>query len=294
MEIETRPYDTEGLLSLLVDSGAMHYTTRPYLLDLLKHGAFIAGGFARVVMADFERRGPEAIGGYLGTSKGETFDQYKHDKNDIDVFFPDERTRNHCIRLFPFPMGSSHVSPGGNAVNVLHGKQTIVQVVTKFTSPVDQMLKRFDMTNGCVAFTKDKLHIVRGWEELEASKLLHVNHWNHIGTLRRVGSWMSKHGYTDLHPDSVPGFNAAMIALFERVSTDEIIMGSNGSYVEFDKYKFLSFAKRDFALKNSMGYFLTLLASLTPFYDDYNWAANELKRRIRLECTKNDPKGDKK
>lgn len=310
IELKTRPFDTKSFLDTLVKNFVITRGTRQLLDTCLASGGFIAGGFVRLALHNFgahmvdehltfeygyyedqktaaDKMEKDALWGltkYLRSHDTvDKLDRFKSGKNDIDVFFPDKGSLASFVKTFGWDATKFIVneSPAGNALTILCDNRVVVQLITRFTAPVDEMLSSFDIINGAVAITSDSVVFPQQWFELERERVIRVNHWSHDQTIRRVARWGWKHELETLHPDDIEHYNAKLMEMFDRIHTDGKIEVENGLVI-YDMPSFLKSLNHPSFLKNVDGAMLVLLSSMASIYDDYNWAFTEFKNRSSI------------
>jgi hypothetical protein len=182
-----------------------------------KHGAYIAGGFARQVLqfGDSRELRPGACPGkaygtlcqYLGS--GDRIDTtrrfWRAERGDIDLFFP-SRT---ALIAFNIEISDSKLLSNVYCASTTHSatelhcdSTTRVQIVSHKPAPIDELLNGFDIYNAMVAFNHEETVIPPQWHALEAEKMVHVHSWEKFNIILRINKYYRRHGMNKLSPKS--------------------------------------------------------------------------------------------
>lgn len=197
-----------------------------------QRGAYVAGGFARVVAA-YEpgtEDGDSRIRQYLGVGhKIERQRRFpKTGRGDVDVFFPSESSLASFlgdVALEPVLKGLPiHEMASGAAVEFDCDEVVVVQVITSRTAPIEEMLSGFDLYNAMVAFNGEEFIEPVGWRELEKQKMVHVSNWTSPYVINRITKWFYKHRMTTLSPKTSTEIGTYAIEIIAQLKKEPIAM----------------------------------------------------------------------
>lgn len=163
------PFDTIEFMRCFMTGDLYAGKERSLVIDALCMGGFIAGGFSRTFHHD-----PLRLRNYVQSIHG-----------DIDLFFRSKKTLDEFLRKnqdYPFRRSLNTWCTPGNSV----------QIITCSMGQPHDILRMFDISNACVAMTKNSIMRPDGYDELHASKMLHVQRWDDA-SVARVRKWFCKH-----------------------------------------------------------------------------------------------------
>lgn len=189
--------------------------TRGLLGMMFEHGGYIAGGFGTILARhyllnnhedadEFDHRVRRALG---QPEKDKDMGPFRNAGcGDIDVWFPTQEAYN-AFRDDPRLPGiiqqfDIQVKPTltGAAVEYLVDGDARIQVVHRWTQPLEDQIRAFDIFNGAVAFTNTECVTPEHWELLEQNKMIHVSTWASPWTINRFIKWVDRKGYTSATP----------------------------------------------------------------------------------------------
>lgn len=166
------------------------------IVQVLKHGGFIAGGFPRALLS--------------GMSLSDYFEKKA---GDIDVFFPNETSMKCALDevMHSFAPETAR-SMAGFAVDTWLSRKHVnilgcdvrlkMQLIdTRFGSPLD-IIRGFDLRNSMVGFDMRRGWVVDGWRELQDANVLDLARQGDQGIMLggRVAKYVKKYGYDVLSP----------------------------------------------------------------------------------------------
>lgn len=210
---------SEPLLKILRSCRSISTTTRDLLALVFEHDGYIAGGFGTVI-ARFEVAGIgrlsdngiwDPVRRHLGSPEphieklaGVAF--HNVGCGDIDVWFSSEASMRGFLsdprRLAMIDGGSVHINttPTNAAIEHIIDKDARIQTITRYVMPLEEQIGHFDIYNGMVALTNDKIVYPEHFVQLETNKMLHVANWNSPWTVNRFFKWMNRKGYKSVTP----------------------------------------------------------------------------------------------
>lgn len=172
-------------------------------LAALKHGAYVAGGCARVACSS---RSLDAIDNKPATLRLIDYldvhnhvdvkefgnPHYRRGRGDIDVFFSNvdslgkflnssELRSVECVRTTNY--AQTHVTTTG----------ALIQVITGFIHPIKEQLSRFDLLNAMVAFNDKEVIAAEGWREADDAAVLNIVNWAGPFIVSRAAKWIRRH-----------------------------------------------------------------------------------------------------
>lgn len=230
-------HSQSNALRLSSDVGAcpLFYDTQRFIQLAFDHGAYCAGGFATIVaratLNVFTNSGPEfyaAVTGHLNKSRRVTpnnTSQYATTgKGDIDLFFPSPQSikefyaSDEVFHLLGTSAWSRLSALGLAREHFFCDGTEKVQVITKYTGQIKDLLSCFDIYNASVAFNKYHMIVPVGWFDLEKDRMLHVNRWNNF-TVGRVNKYMRNKGYDKLSSKTASEICDKALAAFSESAT---------------------------------------------------------------------------
>lgn len=209
--------------------------TRELLSLAFEHGGYIAGGFGAILARHFvlgedadnvesfylqvrqHLGAPTAHPPMPGQPEG-SMRSNNVGSGDIDVWFPDEPS---LAAFLNDPRRTNMLSMGvvlaketitGTAIEHIIEHDARVQVIVRFLMPLEEQLSRFDIYNGMVGVTNDKIVFPEHWEVLERARILHVSTWKTPWTVNRFFKYLQRKGYMHVTPSTA---NAVLTEAFK-------------------------------------------------------------------------------
>lgn len=173
------------------------------------HGAYVAGGFARVALKDpsiSSEHAYDRIVSYLQSSESINRDRrhFHANRGDVDLFFPDDRSLKAFgveLNLTPsLAVIPRHQEPPRACFDLDCDDRVIVQVICGYLAPIEQQLRSFDLYNAMVAFNDKESIIPTEWAFLEEERMIHVVNWTSPYVINRICKWFYKHGMRKMTP----------------------------------------------------------------------------------------------
>jgi hypothetical protein len=189
-----------------------HIVTNPVIAAGLSNGGWIAGGFARAILAG------ESIVNYLYPEKSSA----GVNAGDIDIFFPNkeasystavliEEKVNRKMKLQPYRFAiDCHLRSGHQmlehlekcGVNRSRISEVRVQIVLNppdgFKPTLLETLDNFDLINCMVGIDGQHIYFPAEWEELEGSKSLKIAKSETPFLGRRLAKYLFERGYENI------------------------------------------------------------------------------------------------
>lgn len=197
-----------------------------------KHGAYVAGGFARIIAVHElgTETGDDRIRRYLGV--GQSIERnarlWKASKGDVDLFFPHLKALELFwadVALDPVLKGIPiHPMKSNACVELDCDKDTVVQVITSRTAPIEMMLSGFDLYNAMVAFNGEEFIEPVGWRALEEQRMVHVVNWTSPYVINRITKWFYKHHMKNLSPKTASEIGPYALEVVARLQKEPIVM----------------------------------------------------------------------
>lgn len=220
--------------------------TKSILLLGFKHGAYIAGGFARLIAQwklgmvsenEFKFR----VTNHMGTldinnlidRDSVSWKRSRAGRGDIDLFF---RSKESIAAFFDELQNltvQNYIvsSPGGNAQEIVVNDFFRIQVITKVTGSPIQVLSGFDIVNSMVAFdASGNLIMHSDWEQLEKTTTLSVNDIQTPYTMYRVFKYFARKGYVNLTPESSNILTKFAINFIDQTKNKSFVTKSGESF----------------------------------------------------------------
>lgn len=172
------------------------FDTTPDLVSLaFSHGAYVAGGFARIMISADNKSVDDLRDAII---------EHRGLSGDIDLFFPNDEAINSFLGALKRDRNlrrafNANVSPTGACINFQNSVSQL-QVVKRYTGDIIDVLSSFDIYNGMVAFNDKEKIVPSGWDELDDAKLLHVANWGSDFTIARIVKWQMRHHLRGLTP----------------------------------------------------------------------------------------------
>lgn len=206
------------LLQQFAEDRVMCAWTRSLLQTAFDHGGYIAGGFGTIVarhaVVGIVKKGHDAdwhdpVRRHLGDPErlNANAGQWRNvGCGDIDVWFPDQASLNGFLnderRLFGISKNYISIDTTVTKAAIEHviEKDARIQVVTRYLMPMIEQISHFDIYNGMVAVTNDKIVYPEHLPQLELNSMLHVVTWDSPWTVNRFFKWMHRKGYTNVTP----------------------------------------------------------------------------------------------
>jgi hypothetical protein len=208
----------QPLIQQLASERAVRSGTRELLQAVFDHGGYIAGGFgtvlARSLVAGIVKKGfdpglYEPVRQHLGDPQRPKLDAGPWRNvgcGDIDVWFPDRASLDGFLndkrRLDAIQNGSVSVDTTVTKAAIEHivDRDARIQVITRYLMPLHDQIAHFDIYNGMVAVTNDKIVYPEHFSTLEKQNMIHVVTWDSPWTVNRFFKWMFRKGYTSVTP----------------------------------------------------------------------------------------------
>lgn len=211
-------------------------------MELMKNGAYISGGFARIVgrclfqkqeILPFDDEPTYRVSRYLYchrqptaiTPKGEYSATWKSGAGDIDFWFRTAEQATHSLQLLNRYCAASKVPPqwiGSSPASWAHEilwNRIIIQMIHKIYGAPQDLLSNFDLHNAMCYLDESGFHYTKDWFRYESRNELGINKIDSCSILWRVNKWCSKHHLT-LSKKSEEAYIEAMTQLHEKVSKD--------------------------------------------------------------------------
>jgi len=229
-------FDTD-YIETLRKTRVLSRPTAEVLNIVLNCGGFIAGGFARqvahytILPDDISKHcdGPEEmLSRYLEMSHGWTPNRravtpyWRAESGDIDVFFPDQKSITESLTAaYDLARSAPMVfqiedSPMCFAKEIVCNDRQRIQLITKYTGTVEEVLSSFDIHNAMCSLTRDHVTIPEEFEYLEKNKMLHLNRTDSKWAFARLLKWQRKHKYIKLSPLTSTWLASRAIELFDQ------------------------------------------------------------------------------
>jgi hypothetical protein len=188
------------------------------------HGAYVAGGFARLVASlmksskfDVNDDSIYTLVSYL------SYDAHQRQGADIDLFFPDEVALSEFWKIYD--VGANGIkscctrtmSFSAAARELIVNNRCRVQVIDRYVGEIKQQLSNFDIYNAMVAFNDHHMIIPKYWNDLEKEKVLHVSSWESPFIIGRISKWFRRHGYNKLSPKSITEIGDVTLELLKQL-----------------------------------------------------------------------------
>jgi len=207
------------LLQQFAEDRVLCSQTRELLQTAFDHGGYIAGGFgtvvARYAVMGRIKKGHDPgwhdpVRRHLGDPERLSKKADKKWRNvgcgDIDVWFPDQASLSGFLnddrRLQGIKNTYIDIDTTVTAAAIEHVVQNDarIQVVTRYLMPMLEQISNFDIYNGMVAVTNDKIVYPEHLPQLEEKSMLHVVTWASPWTINRFFKWMHRKGYENVTP----------------------------------------------------------------------------------------------
>lgn len=210
---------SEPLLKTLRSCRAVNTATRDLLALVFEHGGYIAGGFgtvlARFIVAGIGQNSGdgiwEPIREHLGSPTphaekivGSPF--HNVGCGDIDVWFTDEASLQgflldpRRLKMIDGHVVSINTTASAAAIEHIVNGDARIQTITKYLMPPQEQIEHFDIYNGMVASTNDKIVYPEHFVQLETNNMLHVANWNSPWTVNRLFKWINRKRYKSVTP----------------------------------------------------------------------------------------------
>ena len=212
-----------------------HLITNRTIACGLESGGWIAGGFARTILAG------ESIVEYL-YPKRPKYSEFRQMSSDIDIFFPNQESASKAMPTLEsisrgkVELGMDrfavdwHIQPS-NKLNELFEKEipdyekrfnsTRVQFVVKppsgFKPTLLETINDFDLVNCMVGIDGQYIYYPVEWAELEETKTLKISKSNTPFLGRRLAKYINARGYENISESSRDLF----VEWIARVHSDE-------------------------------------------------------------------------
>ena len=187
-------------------------TTLSILKAVQSRGGYVAGGFGsilarRYLLNKFDRENGEEfydiVRNHLGHPVPRDGSKWQNAGcGDIDVWFPTDTAVNLFMNLSnSFVDVSKTQTVTSAAIEFIVESDSRIQVITRWTRPINEQLAGFDIYNAMVAVRESKITVPEHWEQLESKDVLHVSNWNSQWTMNRLFKWIGrKHWYVSVTP----------------------------------------------------------------------------------------------
>ena len=245
--VDTLKFETlnrPGILQALAEKNRLFRDANTFISFALRHGGYIAGGFARILLLNEihakhpikDVYDPNAYLDIFRTIDRNDNSPFKNaGKGDIDIFFPTEKVATEFLleeitgRNFLQSTDSwVETSKLGFAREFYISEGRIrVQAITHFVAPLQEQLARFDIYNCMVAYDGTNFTYPSELLKFEEDRTLHVHAWNKW-TPSRLFKYNRKHHYEHLTP-------ATASRLYE-ISLEALTAMSSLSAEETDKH----------------------------------------------------------
>lgn len=306
------------LLDQFMDDRVLSVTTRNLLRAAFDNGGYIAGGFGTVI-ARHAVLGQVVKGhepGWHDPIRRHLRDPVRKKSppgeksftnagcGDIDVWFP------HQASLDGF-LNNSHRKTGilngfisidstmtKSAIEHIIDRDARVQAITRYLMPLHDQISHFDIYNGMVAVTNDKIVYPEHFAYLESNNMLHVTTWDSPWTVNRFFKWMHRKGYTNVTPSTAQVIAQKAIEAHEQWADkandptleDPAVMTAMVEKWSQDRLKKAVAVMPDgvqrmlqYCVPNLTGEQLLQLSTyFKPHSRQYDYAVNELHRRLML------------
>lgn len=256
---------------------------RGFFMELMKNGAYISGGFARVVgrclfqkqeILPFDDDPTHRIARYLYchgqptvTPKDEYSSVWKSGVGDVDFWFRTSEQAARSLQLLNRHAMTSKVppqwigsSPAAWAHEILWNR-IIIQMIHKVHGAPQDLLSSFDLHNAMCYLDESGFHYTKDWFRYESRNELGINKIDSYSILWRVNKWCDKHRLT-LSQNSEEVYVDAMTQLHEKISKDPEFK-RYGEAVTSRKFKNVTVSRVGHMTPSNM-----LLASM--MYDSYD------------------------
>lgn len=305
-----------SLLGDLRRARAVSEVTQNLLEAIFRHGGYIAGGFgtviARRVISGIFPREPKHIDSFDlwdAVRKHLRYPEFKpvgaptwHNSGcgDIDIWFPDNDALkaflNDKVRLSYIRTGqitSAHTATK-TAIEHIVQRDARIQVITRYLMPMNEQIKNFDIYNGMIAVTNDKIVYPEHFVTLESQKMLHVVNWESPWTVNRFFKWMSRKEYESVTPATAQMLVKKAVEMYEQ--SNDIIASyrdkseSDVTYdLSKDKLKKLAVFNPGYVqkfLRYTMSnlnseQLLQLSTYFKPSHPEYDYALREVYKRAK-------------
>lgn len=225
--IDTRPWQAVDRVLKRFLNDNVSPALFPIVLSAFEHGAYVAGGFAEVVMKHFigdihDEQLELDVATYLDVTRriDRSKGWWRARRGDIDLFFQGETDMSTFLervtsndQLSDRCMGDT---PTHAAVEFDCGS-VLVQAVKCNVGPIDQVLGGFDIHNAMVAFNDKETVSAQGWDDITRLKVLHVANWTSPFVISRLTKWLHKHKLTALSPKTALEIVPQSLALIDRL-----------------------------------------------------------------------------